>query len=90
MFRAIRRSGGGAGAGSGGGDGATRPMGCGVRQQGTVRLDPDVLAKFREGGPAAADQCGVARSGGTCEAVTTLVVGLIDARGCIDYVAILF
>lgn len=23
---------------------------CGVRQQGTVRLDPDVLAKFREGG----------------------------------------
>ena len=25
--------------------------GCGVGQQGTMRVDPDVLAKFREGGP---------------------------------------
>ena len=51
MFRAIRRSGGGGGAGSGGRDGATRPRGCGLRQEGTVRLGRSVLARIRDGEP---------------------------------------
>jgi len=59
------------------GDGAARSRHAGEVSRGRAGL-------------TGVDQCDVARSGGTCEAVTTLVVGLNDARGCIDYVAILF